>query len=312
MSQTLGEKLRAAREERGISISEVAEQTRISPHYLESIENDDYKTLPGGIFNKGFVKSYGKYVGLDENEVMQDYAALNVGAAVEEEGGPVTYRPEVLTDDRNTSTMLPTLVFAIIILALMSGGILFLVNYLRNRESTPSATVSPTPAANAAAANPAQAQLPPPTDTMNIEVRAVGEPVWISYVIDGAAKIQTLSAGESLKVTPKDSFKVSYSKAKLPNLQVIVNDKQLTAPPASAKGTIEIDINKSNLQQVLQGSQAAANPQPTTEQPVATTPRPVRPRPTANATPKTAANTTAKPTPIIVGRPRAVPSPEKE
>ena len=60
MSQTLGEKLRAAREERGISISEVAEQTRISPHYLASVENDDYKTLPGGIFNKGFVKSYGK------------------------------------------------------------------------------------------------------------------------------------------------------------------------------------------------------------------------------------------------------------
>jgi cytoskeletal protein RodZ len=310
----LGEKLRAAREERGISISEVAEQTRISPHYLESIENDDYKTLPGGIFNKGFVKSYGKYVGLDENEVMQDYAALNVGAAVEEEGGPVTYRPEVLTDDRNTSTMLPTLVFAIIILALMSGGILFLVNYLRNRESTPSASASPTPAANTAPANSAPTEVLPPTDTMNIEVRAVGEAVWISYAIDNAPKIQTLSVGESLKVTPKDSFRVSYSKAKLPNLQVIVNGRQIAAPAPSAKGTIEIVINKNNLQEVLQGSQVAANPQPTTEQPVATTPRPVRPRPTANATPKPAANTAAnpKPTPIIVGRPRAVPSPEKE
>lgn len=46
MALTLGEKLRQAREERGISISEVAEQTRISSLYLEGIEADDYRTLP--------------------------------------------------------------------------------------------------------------------------------------------------------------------------------------------------------------------------------------------------------------------------
>src|SRR5438045_1412032 len=102
MSLTLGEKLRQAREERGISISEVAEQTRISPHYLDSIENDDYRTLPGGIFNKGFVKSYAKYVGIEEQEALQDYSHLTAsqqgeGAPSEE---PKTYRPEVLTDDR--------------------------------------------------------------------------------------------------------------------------------------------------------------------------------------------------------------------
>ena len=68
MSLTLGEKLRQAREERGISIREVSEQTRISSLYLEAIENDNYKTLPGGIFNKGFVKSYAKFVGFDEQE----------------------------------------------------------------------------------------------------------------------------------------------------------------------------------------------------------------------------------------------------
>ena len=61
MSLTLGEKLRQAREARGITISEVAEQTRISALYLEAIENNDYRTLPGGIFNKGFVKSFAKY-----------------------------------------------------------------------------------------------------------------------------------------------------------------------------------------------------------------------------------------------------------
>lgn len=329
MSQTLGEKLRAAREERGISISEVAEQTRISPHYLASIEKDDYKTLPGGIFNKGFVKSYGKYVGLDEHEVLQDYARLNVGAAEEEEDGPRTYRPEVLTDDRSAASMAPTIVFAVIILALMSGGIIFLVNYIRNRASSPAAVVSTTTGNTAAtSANTGAAELPPATDAMNIEVKAVGESVWISYAVDGATKIQTLTPGESVKAQPKDSFKVSYSKAKLPNLQVIVNGRQITAPAASAKGNIEISINKGNLQQVLQGSQSAVNepqnnpataanpqPNPTAEQTRAAAPRPienpVKPKPVTTATPKPADLTKPKPsqTPIVVGRPRTVPSP---
>ena len=74
MAESLGEKLRQAREARGISISEVAEQTRISSQYLEGIEADDYRTLPGGIFNKGFIKSFAKFVGIDEDEALQDYS----------------------------------------------------------------------------------------------------------------------------------------------------------------------------------------------------------------------------------------------
>src|ERR1043165_1168319 len=115
MSLTLGEKLRQARDERGISISEVAEQTRISPMYLELIENDDYRTLPGGIFNKGFVKSYAKYVGIDEQEALQDYARIIAGEE-EQDNHQKVYRPEVLTDDRTSSSMIPTVIFAVIIL----------------------------------------------------------------------------------------------------------------------------------------------------------------------------------------------------
>ena len=107
MAETLGEKLRAARESRGISISEVAEQTRIAPMYIECIENDNYKPLPGGIFNKGFVKSYARFIGVDEHEALQDYTRLlsqsGDSSPVDE---PRTYRPEVLTDDRASQTSL--------------------------------------------------------------------------------------------------------------------------------------------------------------------------------------------------------------
>lgn len=332
MSETLGEKLRAAREERGISISEVAEQTRISPHYIASIENNDYKTLPGGIFNKGFVKSYGKYLGLNESEVLQDYAKLNAAAeAAEAEDDRLYHRPEVLTDDQHVSGMVPTIILAVVILAAMTAGILFLVNYVRNRDSSGVATASPTPAPANVAANTTPT---PPliTNEMNIELKAVGEAVWVNYAVDGASKIQTLAAGESVRVEPKDNFKVSYSKAKLPNLQIVVNGRQLATPTASPKGTVEVEINKNNLPQLLQNSQAAVTgangdqttplPSPTVEQPRAATrpsETPAKPKPEATvmaATPTpTAKPATTKPkpktspTPIVVGRPRTVPSP---
>src|SRR5829696_5891358 len=150
MSLSLGEKLRQAREERGISISEVAEQTRISPLYLEAIDADNYKTLPGGIFNKGFVKSYAKYVGIDEQEALQDYTRListQEGAPSEE---PNTYRPEVLTDDRARSSMSPTVIFAVIILGLMSWGLLKLVDYIQNQPSQTAANTNTANNANTA------------------------------------------------------------------------------------------------------------------------------------------------------------------
>lgn len=129
MSLTLGEKLRQAREAKGIPIGEVAEQTRIAPLYIESIDNDDYRALPGGIFNRGFIKSYAKYVGVDEQEALADYARLlndTEGNDVEE---VKTYNPLVLTDDRQAPSMVPTIIVAIVVLGAMTGVILFLVNY---------------------------------------------------------------------------------------------------------------------------------------------------------------------------------------
>src|SRR5438067_4518549 len=141
MSLSLGEKLRQARESHSYTISEVSEHTRISPLYLESIENDDYSILPGGIFNKGFVKSYAKYVGVNEQEALLDYANLitqGESAAVEEQRA---YRPQVLSNEGHGRSMVPTAIAAILILAIMTGGIYLLLR-LRGSGEGPSNTPS--------------------------------------------------------------------------------------------------------------------------------------------------------------------------
>lgn len=70
-----GEKLRREREMRGVSLDEISESTKIGTRSLRALEEDDFEKLPGGIFNKGFVRAYAKFLGLDEEQTVTDFEA---------------------------------------------------------------------------------------------------------------------------------------------------------------------------------------------------------------------------------------------
>lgn len=70
---SFGERLRREREMRGISLDSIAESTKIGTRLLRALEEEQFELLPGGIFNKGFVRAYAKYLGLNEDEAVADY-----------------------------------------------------------------------------------------------------------------------------------------------------------------------------------------------------------------------------------------------
>lgn len=69
----LGLLLRKAREQRGYSLDDIQEATKIRKRYLEAIEQGDYKVLPGSFYVRAFVKTYAETVGLDAEEVLRLY-----------------------------------------------------------------------------------------------------------------------------------------------------------------------------------------------------------------------------------------------
>lgn len=321
MAETLGEKLRAAREARGISISEVAEQTRIAPMYIECIENDNYKPLPGGIFNKGFVKSYARFIGVDEHEALQDYTRLMAqteGAAQQDEVR--SYRPEVLTDDRASQSSLSTILFAAVILALMTGAIYLLVNYLRSQPSEPAVATNTSTPANQATGQPEQPAAATPTgdaptmQNLRVEFRST-EPISLRAVSDGKTSENIVTPGASQTFEPRESLKLSYAKSLASAAQLFINGKQIALPmqPANPKRVpIEIDINSGNLAQIWQSGQYTYGTQP----PASNAPAAATPRPAVNTAARANANTSAanrpNPTrsPVVVGNaPRATPRP---
>src|ERR1041384_8486173 len=128
MTQSIGEKLRLAREARGIALRDISEQTRISMRYLEAIESDDYKRLPGGIFNRSFIRAYAKFIGYDEHEAIEDYArTLRERGESDDEEARKPVHSLVYTDDAAQQKRSPflTLLLAIVILALLSAAVYF-------------------------------------------------------------------------------------------------------------------------------------------------------------------------------------------
>jgi len=70
---SFGDELRRERELRRISLREVAEATKINLRYLEALERNDFEHLPGGIFNRGFVKAYAQFIGIDAETMVTAY-----------------------------------------------------------------------------------------------------------------------------------------------------------------------------------------------------------------------------------------------
>jgi cytoskeletal protein RodZ len=123
MAASIGEKLRLEREAHGIALRDISEQTRISMRYLEAIETDDYRRLPGGIFNRSFIRAYAKFIGFDEQEAIEEYTrTLREHGEPTDDEGPKLFRSQVYTDEGGGHTRSPllTLLLAIIILAVLS------------------------------------------------------------------------------------------------------------------------------------------------------------------------------------------------
>jgi cytoskeleton protein RodZ len=75
--ESFGARLKREREKRKITLDEIALSTKIGTRFLTALEEEQFDQLPGGIFNKGFVKAYARHLGIDEDQAVADYVAAN-------------------------------------------------------------------------------------------------------------------------------------------------------------------------------------------------------------------------------------------
>lgn len=111
-SKPFGEHLKREREMRGVSLEEISAATRIAPRFLAALESEQWELLPGGVFNRGFIRSVARYLGLDEDSLVAEYALETRGRT---DPGVVADPPE--EKDRNWARVVVVIMLALLIVA---------------------------------------------------------------------------------------------------------------------------------------------------------------------------------------------------
>jgi len=219
---TLGKYLRSAREARGIDLHEAAQQTRISINYLRALEEEDFSRLPGEVFVRGFLKNYGKFLRLDESQILKKYGELS---APKSEAGPVTEKEQAAAGSEHEkktprSTTIETILWGSgIVIAL----ILFMFTSLpeRRRQETKHVPM-PMSTGQTVTAHGSAMQV----DKLYLEVVAL-EDTWLLVRTDNSPqKKAVLKKGESLIWSADERFLLSYGSAK--SLKLMLNGQELT------------------------------------------------------------------------------------
>jgi cytoskeletal protein RodZ len=247
---TVGERLRAAREAKGISLEDIAAQTRIPRRHLESLEVGNWAALPAATYTIGFARSYAGMVELDRAEIADQMRS--------EMGGqrPAMAAAEVFEPVDPARTMPKWLVFGAI------GAVVLLVlimTWLSNRSlDQPDQVTNVAAAENAPPAQPA-AQ-PAPAAQQAVVLTAI-QPVWVQVYEKGGA---TLFSG---MMTPGQAFAVPATATapllktgKPEALQIKVGNA--VAPPVGPPATIVADISllPADLMKAGQAADAPAAP----------------------------------------------------
>jgi cytoskeletal protein RodZ len=215
-----GQRLKREREMRGVSLDEIAQATKIGTRSLRALEDEDFDRLPGGIFNKGFVRAYARFLGIDEEQAVADYliaSGLETAPSEVEEVESDAAAAE-LWRRRSRAIAVTVLVLAVLGYA---GWWLYSTGWFKpkapGRETHPASVGSSLPAPTSAQAASPQikpAEKLPVAETavavpeeFAVTIRARGQ-CWVEITADGQREEVTLAAGGEKEVRAREKIEI--------------------------------------------------------------------------------------------------------
>jgi hypothetical protein len=233
---TIGEYLRNGREARGVDIREAAQQTRIGINYLKALEEEDFLKLPGEVFVKGFLKSYVRFLRLDDAEAMKRYAEMKPVPAIVPEvpaaaaGEKKTSSPESKASAKQETPIEPFIWGAIIFISLLV--ILFTSLPLKEMKKGGPGGDAQT---NAGQMGLQETVQPAKLEKLYLEVIAL-EDTWLLVRTDTSPqKKAVLKKGESLIWSADERFLLTYSRVS--DVKLLLNGEEL-----AVRGTRETTV----------------------------------------------------------------------
>lgn len=265
--ESFGARLKREREQRKVTLDDISVSTKIGTRFLVALEADHFDQLPGGIFNKGFVRAYARCLGIDENQAVADFVAASEPSLPETQpqDAPVLEALAVRVPEsvkkRRGDDGIPWGVFAVALLVLAFG---FAVWGFHSREKSPSPTVpaprhvpgetaavapqkaAPESARPSPEAGSPASQLPAPQPSVDAPETAAPaaapatsagafvvlvqarEDSWVSITADGKQIIQDTLAARAEK-SIQASHQIVIKSGNVGALEISFNGKKLAA-----------------------------------------------------------------------------------
>ena len=277
---TAGQRLREAREAKGLSIEEIAAQTRIPTRHLASLEVGDWDKLPAATYSIGFAKNYATAVGLDRNEIGDQLRSEMGGSR------PTFASPEVYEAADPARTMPKGLVFGALALLVL---VVLALTWINNRslEADPvaeAANVAEPVETPAPAAEPAAAPA-----TAGPVVLTATDAVWLQ-IKDGSTVLKQgqLAPGETFEI-PATATAPVLTTGKPEALSITVGNQQAPAVGQAGRTVSGVSLKAADLMRPASAPTAGGASQPAVEPaPPARAPRRAAPNPPAAQTPEPA------------------------
>jgi cytoskeleton protein RodZ len=195
-SEALGERFRAAREARGLSLSDVADQIRIRSVYLQAIEDDAWNTIGPPVYIRGFLRTYGRFLGIDPEAAVAAFNRTQPAASA----APAR-EPEFDEPPARRGTLLIWVASGVAVLL-----IAFVVYNELTMRGTPTVAASTPPGAAAASPSPPGAAATPSAKPQTLAAAGgpktlalvLSAPSWLRVTVDGSVSMEgTFPAGTS-------------------------------------------------------------------------------------------------------------------
>ena len=230
---SLGETLRQARLDRGVSLADAERETHIRRRYLEALEAEDYGALPAQVYTRGFIRTYARYLGLDAEATLDLYSP----GRVREDRSAIRPAAPQLSPARPLSFRLFVMVAGLLLIALLlvylwaqyTSFVESLGQADRPGPTRVASTPTRTPEGTTPVVAPAPAPVPPPATSptpqrgLVLEAR-ITERTWMEVWVDGTSQLQaTLQAGSARSFTANQSIRMRVGNAG--GVEVTVNGR---------------------------------------------------------------------------------------
>lgn len=217
----IGDALKEAREERGLTLRAVEDATKIRLKYIKAMEDDDFSVLPGRVYAKAFLRTYAKYLGLDSESLVAQFTQIYPG----DEGIGVDEKSASPHDSRGKPSYLGYLAVLLVIAALVGFSALYHGGTGQEEhpdlpEPPPAVVEDQTPSGDGTTVESSERQ------GVDLVLQVEGRPSWMRVSVDGEISYEgTVPPGRSLSFSGKELISVRAGDAGM--VRAILNGEDL-------------------------------------------------------------------------------------